>query len=94
MQLRAVVTVAVAGAVVVAAVVVAEIETEEWVVEGGQYARTTDGERWSVVCVPAGDLALPYSERGPHREVLTDRETSYTVEEGDPCPPGQIIGEF
>jgi hypothetical protein len=93
MQRRAVVTWTTAAAIVAGAVTIAQLATtEKWVVESSAYSRGADGETFSVVCVPAADLALPHSERRTWREIKTDRETSYQAEQGDPCPHGQIIG--
>jgi hypothetical protein len=99
-QLRAVITWSVAAAVVVGAVAIAEYHAEprtgdgvtNWVVEAGAYSRSADGDTFSVICVPAGDLALPYSQRSRWREIKTDRATSYNAHEGDPCPHGPLVG--
>lgn len=64
--------------------------TAEWVVETDTYSRGTD--TYTVVCVPAADLATPYRERQTWREVRVDQATAYGSDEGDPCPDGPIVG--
>lgn len=59
----------------------------EWVVESSLYSRGTD-THW-VICVPAPDLALPYTERETRKEVVPeDPMVAHNADEGDPCPEG------
>lgn len=65
----------------------------DWRVEAYTYGVVAPGT-YTVVCVPAGDLALPSSARTTRKEVITDAATATNSQQPDPCPEGTPTGRF